>query len=122
MIDYSKLKGIEQLRMAASILDNCNESFNFRHSAQELLRLVEVMTKCDWDISPDYWEEFQITAALEYGTVPEFRHFTKEDYSTTEHYRCGSAGMVPVFPEGYHSELAIDSGNWIPDHFDAAAR
>ena len=122
MIDYSKLNGIEQLRMAVNVLDNCNESFNLRHSAQDLLKLVEMQLQCEWDITPDCWEDFQVEAALK-GVVPEFRHFMKEDYSTSEHYRCGSQGMVPIFPEGFHSELSYDDDERAdPEHCEACSQ
>jgi hypothetical protein len=65
--------GIDELRGAVKVLGACNESFNQRFSAEELLRIYRALLACDWDILPDQWSDRQVRQARLYGVVPQFQ-------------------------------------------------
>lgn len=69
--------GIDQLRKAVNLFDGCNESFNQRFSAVELVQLHHMYTLCGWDIPPDEWAPRQVESAL-LGVVPEWDAATME--------------------------------------------
>jgi hypothetical protein len=64
--------GIETLRHAVKVLDTCNETFNQKYTAVELLKLVRIAGLSKWDIYPDHWSTRQIREALDFGTVPDW--------------------------------------------------
>jgi hypothetical protein len=65
------LHGIENLRRARNLFDNCNGDFNDRWTIHELIQLYDAYERCGWDITPDRWSEEQVQAALQ-GTPPSF--------------------------------------------------
>ncbi len=67
------MTGIDLLRRAARIFDNCNESFNTRFNASELLLLARACCGSDWDILPDSWEEQQVQQAIHLGLPPAWK-------------------------------------------------
>jgi hypothetical protein len=70
--DWSGMCGVDQLRLAVSILNANDESVNQRFTAEELLRIVEASLASGWDIMPDQWSRKQLEAAAKNGTVPTF--------------------------------------------------
>jgi hypothetical protein len=64
--------GIETLRHAVKVLNDCNETFNQRYTATELLELVRIAGLSKWDFYPDQWSARQIREALDFGTVPDW--------------------------------------------------
>lgn len=64
--------GIELIRYVNRLFDNCNETFNQRFTAKQLVKLAEMCSKSDWDILPDKWEENQIIDALLCNKVPNW--------------------------------------------------
>ena len=64
--------GIDFLRRAVKVLDSNNEGFNQRYTADELLRIVEVMTRCEWLFYPDQWSGPQVKAALQCAIAPRW--------------------------------------------------
>lgn len=67
----AELTGVEQLRRTVALLNNCNETFNDRYTAAELMRLGEMYRACAWDFAPDRWEGRQLAEAL-CGIVPQW--------------------------------------------------
>lgn len=67
-----ELNGIEKLRRAVKLFDACNESFNYKFTPEELLRLAEASLKCKWDFFPDQWTERQIRECLQFNIVPDW--------------------------------------------------
>ena len=65
-------EGIELLRYAVKLLDDCREDFNTRYSAAELLRMAEAMPRLEWDMWPDQWDQRQIREFLEGGHIPDW--------------------------------------------------
>lgn len=63
--------GIDELRRTVRLLSNCNETFNQRFTAAELLKLGDAYRRCGWDITPDAWSDDQVQGALN-GNVPAF--------------------------------------------------
>ncbi len=63
--------GIELLRYSVRLLDSCLETFNQKYSAEELLKIAEMMQKSEWDIYPDAWTARQVKEALK-GVVPQW--------------------------------------------------
>lgn len=68
----AKLEGVDELRCAVRVLDNMREDFNQKFTTEGLLRLLRAFWASDWDITPDAWADWQITAALDRGVVPQF--------------------------------------------------
>jgi hypothetical protein len=58
------LNGIEELRIAVRLFNNCRESFNERYTAEQLLLLYRAYARSDWDITPDEWADDELDAAL----------------------------------------------------------
>lgn len=63
--------GAEELRLIVRNMDNCNESFNDRFTAEELIKIGRAWLASEWDISPDEWHEEQVQDALK-GIPPKF--------------------------------------------------
>lgn len=63
---------VDDLRRAADVLGWMRESFNRRHTGQELLRLLRVCWAGEWDVLPDEWTGQQVAEALTFGRVPRF--------------------------------------------------
>lgn len=61
--------GIDILRGAVAAFACCNETFLWRFSPEQLLRLYDAWMASDWDVSPDQWTEAQVQQAL-VGWVP----------------------------------------------------
>lgn len=61
--------GIDQLRKAIALFCNCNETFNMRWHAEELIALYRAYAASDMDIPPDRWSDKQLVDAL-IGKVP----------------------------------------------------
>lgn len=62
--------GIDILRKAVNLFNNCNETFNQQFTENELLKLYRMFSICGWDIPPDRWTVDQIDGALILGKVP----------------------------------------------------
>lgn len=65
-------KGIDLLRYAVRLLDDCNETFNQRWSASQLIRIAEAMQKCEWDFFPHQWTERQKQECVQFGITPQW--------------------------------------------------
>jgi hypothetical protein len=63
--------GIDALRAAVRAFGNCNETFNQKHSAENLLKIHAAWKRAEWDIYPDQWTSYQISKAL-VGDVPQW--------------------------------------------------
>jgi hypothetical protein len=63
------MPGIDTLRKAVNVFNNCNESFNDAWTAEQLLAIYRAYQKCGWDITPDQWEPWQVQDALQ-GKAP----------------------------------------------------
>lgn len=74
------MTGMEKLRKAVSLFNNCNESFLDRFTVTELLCIHDAWLKSEWCIRPDYWEEEQVTQAL-FGIVPTWDDDEKPVYT-----------------------------------------
>ena len=96
-----KETGIETLRNVVDILGNCNESFNQRYTALQLIQIVEMLWKCEWDVLPDVWKDWQVKAALR-GKVPQFREMTNEDDPWGENV-IRQAGLIAIRPSKIES-------------------
>jgi hypothetical protein len=84
-----KLHGIDELRRAVRLFDNCNETFNQQFSPADLLLLADACVRSGWDFifTPDQWDERQIAEALK-GTAPNWREGG------------GRLGYTPVYLDG----------------------
>lgn len=69
---FDAMDGIDRLRGAASYFNWCNESFNQRYTAEELLKIYAVGMVCGWDVYPDQWTRQQCEAAIKEGKLPKF--------------------------------------------------
>jgi hypothetical protein len=78
--------GIDQLRFAVRLFDNCNETFNQQFTAEELLTLWRMYRECGWDIPPDDWAPRQIREALEKNIVPQFQRADRARYGIAALY------------------------------------
>jgi hypothetical protein len=56
--------GIEELRIAVRLFNNCRESFNERYTLEQLILLYRAYARSDWDITPDEWTDDELAAAL----------------------------------------------------------
>ena len=72
MKDERKWDGIDQLRTAVRLFDNCNESFNQQFTVQELLTLWRAYRDCGWYIPPNVWTPRQVREALG-GKAPKWQ-------------------------------------------------
>jgi hypothetical protein len=92
-----KLVGIEELRAAVRLFDQCNESFNWSEhdpfTAEQLLNIYRAHKACEWDLYPDQWLPSQARDAANDGIVPNFREATKEEHATRDDL---CAGLVPL--------------------------
>jgi hypothetical protein len=79
--------GIDQLRSAVKLFDQCRESFNASYqnpfTLDQLVKIYKVhCAQCDLtinpgaiDIYPDDWSAKQVQNALDYGAIPEWEIF-----------------------------------------------
>lgn len=74
---------IELLRDTVNLFNDCDESFNQRYTAEELLKIAKACFEGQWGVSPDYWQKRQIEEAIQLGKSPRWRE--TED------------GIVPVY-------------------------
>jgi hypothetical protein len=107
--------GIDQLRFAVKLFANCNETFNQRFTAEELLTLWRMYRECGWDIPPDDWKHRQICEALDRNRVPTWRETPTRDivpsYSTvgnTYLLHTVDGEKVPVTAEQFFADNAAD--------------
>lgn len=63
--------GIDLLRYTVSMLSVCNETFNQKFSAEELIQIARMVRVQEWDVYPDRWAPRQIREALK-GIPPRF--------------------------------------------------
>lgn len=67
--------GIEELRSAVNLFNNCREGFNLSErnafTAEHLIMLYRAYQISGWDITPDEWTDTQVKQALE-GKAPRF--------------------------------------------------
>lgn len=63
--------GIETIRQAVTLFNDCSETFNQQFTATELLQLAAAHQASDFDFYPDQWTERQIKEALR-GIVPQW--------------------------------------------------
>jgi hypothetical protein len=62
--------GIDALRRAVRVLNQCNESFNQEYSATQLLSIVDALSRSTHDILPDQWTDKQIRDAIRLFKAP----------------------------------------------------
>lgn len=62
---------IDALRGAVNLFDHCNESFNLKYTADELLKIYFMHCFADDDYFPDQWTEKQVKQALK-GHIPKW--------------------------------------------------
>lgn len=72
-------KGIDLLRYAAHLFDQCNETSNQRQSAEELLRIADACQRSEWDYYPDQWTLRQTKEAIR-GIVPDWKEERVPNY------------------------------------------
>lgn len=77
--------GIELLRQAVRLFNECNETFNAQFSAEELLYLYYAFRAGDWDITPDHWTKRQVKEAVKKKTPPDFT-YAKDQYTLVAVY------------------------------------
>lgn len=82
MTDADKLFGVEELRRAVNLFDNCNEGFNQQFTAEELLILWRMYCVCGWDFAPDEWTDIQVENALN-GIIPTWDKNERPMYPET---------------------------------------
>jgi hypothetical protein len=63
--------GVEELRAAVRLLDNCLEGFNDCLSAEQALALYRAHKASGWDITPDNWTMRQVIETL-WGKAPQW--------------------------------------------------
>lgn len=78
--------GIEELRNVVDTFNECNETFNCRFSAEQLITLWRAWRAGEWLIYPDRWTRMQVWGALR--------------------------GIPPMFRETDESPVAYDFGGW----------
>jgi len=78
MEDIKKMSGVDQLRAAVRLFNNCNETFNQKFTPEELMKLWRGYKLCEWDITPDDWTHGQVRRWLMDGDLPTF-HYSKHD-------------------------------------------
>lgn len=71
MASGEKECGIELLRKVVNFFNHCNETFNYRWTPEELVKLAQACWKSEWDIFPDEWTERQLYEALN-GRAPQW--------------------------------------------------
>lgn len=72
--------GIELLRRVVHLFDTCNETFNYRWTPEELLKLAKACWASEWDFYPDQYTERQLYEALTYGRPPKWDDKEKPVY------------------------------------------
>ena len=63
------MTGANELRAIVRAMDNENEGFNDRYTAEELVAIYRALFASEWDISPSRWSAAQVEAALR-GETP----------------------------------------------------
>lgn len=56
--------GVDVLRGAVALFNGCNENFNYRYHAHDLLKLYAAYKRSEWDIAPDRWTRRELTEAI----------------------------------------------------------
>lgn len=69
---YVAQVGIDILRRAVNIFNNCNEDFNYKFTSIELIKLAEAYMACGWDFTPDTWTEKQVQDCIIKGITPQW--------------------------------------------------
>lgn len=65
--------GIEELRGAYNLLNNCNETFNHKFTVEQLINIYRAYKRSEFDVPPDRWTEQEIIYALAgFGTGAEY--------------------------------------------------
>jgi len=72
--------GIELLRRVVHLFDTCNETFNYRWTPEELIKLAKVCWESGWDFYPDQYTERQLYEALTHGRAPKWNDQEKPVY------------------------------------------
>lgn len=68
---FADMTGVERLRYAVRVFNNCREGFNEEHTAEGLIAIAEAYDLCEWDLTPDFWTQKQIDEA-KHGIVPRW--------------------------------------------------
>jgi hypothetical protein len=98
-----KLVGIEELRAAVKLFDQCNESFNWSEhdpfTAEQLLAIYRAHKACKWYIDPDQWTDKQVKQALR-GIVPEFLELSgvELEHAHASDTELVGGYLIPVYP------------------------
>lgn len=66
------MTGIDRLRAAVKLFNQCSEDFNDCFTLEELVRLSIAHRHCGWDFYPDQWTSEQIKAVLAIGELPDW--------------------------------------------------
>jgi hypothetical protein len=100
--------GIDQLRLAVRLFDNCNETFNQRFTGEELLTLWRMYRECGWDIPPDRWSNRQVREALGKNVIPQFTDEERPFYPNDPIYRVTAEGETKtVSAEEFWEDNAV---------------
>lgn len=67
------MPGLDELRITVNHLERCTGDVPYDHSAEELVQLVRLCRRSEWDIFVDQLTDDQIRAALAHGETPRFR-------------------------------------------------
>ncbi len=67
------VSGIDQLRKAVNIFNDCNEDFNYKFTAIELVKLAQAYMACGWDFLPDSWTDKQVNDCITKGIIPQWK-------------------------------------------------
>lgn len=78
--EFKDMTAIEHLRLIVQNFNSCNETFNSRFTAVQLLALHKAWMLSPWDKNPDIWTTRQIREALR-GTPPDWDENEKPVYS-----------------------------------------
>ncbi len=71
LVKVPQVNGIDELRAAVRLFNNCREDFNQEWTAEGLLMLYRAYKRCGWDIAPDEWTDWQLWQ-VQNGKDPEW--------------------------------------------------
>lgn len=64
MTDTKEFAGIEELREAVEVFNNCDEGFNYRFTLDELIAIWRAYQASEWKLMPNGWAPRQIREAI----------------------------------------------------------
>jgi hypothetical protein len=66
------LTGIEVLRRAVAMFNDCDETFNQQYTTEDLLKIAVCQLKSEYDYYPDQWTKKQLRDAIHLGKAPRW--------------------------------------------------